>query len=76
MSSIGATPVDTLCLSLPVSSNLKALIEQLTDYIRVKDMGGVSWVVNRFSEQAVTKAELIVRLHDQLIEISSDQSAK
>lgn len=39
-------------------------------------MSGVLWIFNLFSEQAVTKVELSPRLYDQLIEISSDQSAK
>lgn len=70
------TSPDTSSLSLLVSSHLEGLIEQLTDYIPNKDSNGVLWVVNPFSDQVVTKAELTARQHDQLIEISSDQSAK
>lgn len=50
VSGIGATSLDTSFFSLLVSSHLEALIEQFTDYIPVKDMSGVVWIVNPFSE--------------------------
>jgi hypothetical protein len=76
VSSIGDTSIDTSSLSLLISSHLEALIKQLNDYIPVKDTIGSVWITKPFSEKAVQKAELNAGLHDELIDISNDQSLK